>query len=298
MGVRGWVMRAYWEDRGSELVADAAIDDTVLAVEHVGEFDDDPDDMPTGMWLELNGVQLPYVAVDEDADTITLANPLPFAASVDDKVSVVSGGQIMRDYMVDVDLGSGDPAEVVIPFGDRDLWPEGDYASPVQVLLSNDLERIEEVPGRTPERDPAFTSGGLFPVSLPSDISFPPGSEAVINQWVTGGAWDFKTYSYYSELGESQVRETGAYLVTGAVRWAANSSGRRVLKMTSSWAGVETEEVVLSADAPDSGPVSLTFAIPLTAFDLTTFRLAVWQNSGASLDVLKVGTYMRIVRLR
>jgi hypothetical protein len=41
---------------------------------------------------------------------------------------------------------------VVGPFAQRDLWPEGDYDEPVQVLLSDDLESIVDVPGRLPER--------------------------------------------------------------------------------------------------------------------------------------------------
>lgn len=148
MSVRGWVLGCTVERRGTELVADAASGATVLYVEDITQFDD------VGGVVDVNGQRVSYSdgAIDEDALTITLDAGLTAAATIGDRVLAVSGGQVMDDKVLSVSCGDGEPVDVVLPFDKRDLWPEGDYADDVQVLLSNDLERVEDVPGRTPIR--------------------------------------------------------------------------------------------------------------------------------------------------
>lgn len=148
MSVRGWVLGCAVERRGTELVADAALGATVLYVEDITQFDD------VGGVVDVNGQRVSYGdgAIDEDALTITLDGGLVAAATVGDRVLAVSGGQVMDDKVLSVSCGDGDAVEVVVPFDQRDLWPEGDYEDPVQVTLTNDLEKIDTVPGRTPIR--------------------------------------------------------------------------------------------------------------------------------------------------
>lgn len=148
MAVRGWARGCESRPRGSELVADAASGATVLYVEDVTDFND------VGGALEINGQRVSYSdgAVDEDAGTITLDGGLTAAATTGDRVFTVSGGQVAKDKILYVSAGDGDEIEVTIPFSQRDLWPEGDYDDDVELTLSDDLERIEEVPGRTPIR--------------------------------------------------------------------------------------------------------------------------------------------------
>jgi hypothetical protein len=160
---------------GTELTADALVGDLVLDVEWAELFTDD------GGVLELNGVWIDYLTSDEDADTITLAAPLAQAAATGDPVYVVDGGQVLHDYLLEVDLGEGDTALVPIPYEQRDLWPIGDYTDPVRVELTDDLVNLEAVPQRTPLRDGSFldpdtiplpepppTSDGLAPTSSPT----------------------------------------------------------------------------------------------------------------------------------
>jgi hypothetical protein len=146
MSVRGWATGCKLVNQGSELVAAASVGATALEVDWVGDFAD------TGGTLRLNGVDLEYSGVDRVAETVTLSVPLAVAATDGDSVDVVTSGQVLKDYTLFVTLGLGDDAQVDIPFGDRDAWPEGGYDEPVEVLLSDDLERIESVPGVLPVR--------------------------------------------------------------------------------------------------------------------------------------------------
>lgn len=146
MSVRGWVTACKLVNQGSELTADVAVSATALPVDWVGDFND------AGGTLRLNDVDLEYTGVDRVAETVTLAVPLAVAASDGDRVDVVTSGQVLKDYTLFVTLGQGDDAQVDIPYGDRDAWPEGDYDEPVEIVLSNDLETIEAVPGVMPLR--------------------------------------------------------------------------------------------------------------------------------------------------
>lgn len=150
MSVNGLVTSVAWVPQGSELTAAAIIGATTLYVESTVDFDD------AGGDLEINGDRYEYDSCDEDADTITLTTPLTAAVAEDDRVLVVSGGQTAIEYVAFVTMGEGDDAEVAIPYEQRDKWPEGAYDEPVPVVLSNDLEMILSVPGRTPIVDGSF----------------------------------------------------------------------------------------------------------------------------------------------
>lgn len=142
--VNGLVDSVQRVPRGSELVTAAASTSTTLFLDSVEDFDN------AGGDLEINGVRYEYVSSDLDLDSILLATGLTAAGAVGDSVFPVSGGQIEVDYIAYVSMGDGDPAEVVIPFGERPLWPEGVYPDPVPVVLSSDLENIVDVSGRVP----------------------------------------------------------------------------------------------------------------------------------------------------
>lgn len=134
--------------RGSELVTAAASGATVLSVDSAEDFDN------AGGDLEVNGVRYAYTSSDIETDTITLAAPgLTAAGAVSDSVLLVLGGQVAVDHIAYVTMGEGDEAEVVIPYADRTIWPEGFYTEPVPVMLSSDLTTIAEVPGRVPVID-------------------------------------------------------------------------------------------------------------------------------------------------
>ena len=168
MSVRGWVQGCVWRPQGSELTADAAVGATTLTVDDPTDFDDD------GGVLDLNGTQLTYSTIDEDGD-VTLDDPLATAGSTGDKVLAISGGQPLSDLILTVSADDGDAIEVSVPFEQRSVWPEGDYDAPVQVVLSDDLERIKEVPGRVP----VITGTMITTGTGADDVEITPGSDDV-----------------------------------------------------------------------------------------------------------------------
>lgn len=178
MSVRAWVRRVAWQNQGTELTADVAAGETLLPVEWAEPFDD------AGGTVELNGVRLEYVDVDVENDTITLADPLETAAEIDDPVYVVTGGQVTTDYIAYATQGEGDDSEILIPFAERDTWPEGDYPDPVPVLLDDELTKIIDVPGRTPTRDGTFLDPDTLPVPDLTDGLPPTASPTPV---VSGG---------------------------------------------------------------------------------------------------------------
>ena len=80
--IHGLTTGVYAEDLGDQLATDQVIDDTVLHVNDVCDFDE------LGGYLLLNDAVLEYLTVDDDDSTITLAAPLTAAAAVDDRVDV------------------------------------------------------------------------------------------------------------------------------------------------------------------------------------------------------------------
>lgn len=193
MSVTGLAIAGRHAPIGTELTADAAVDDTVLHVDWGELFSDE------GGTLELNGVTLDYVTADEAADTVTLAEPLAVAALEGDRVHRVEGGQVATDYVIKVDVGPGDPVTVPVPYGDRDLWPDGEYDDPVPVVISDDYDTIIDVPGRTPVRDGGFIEAGTVAagnVEVTSDegtlhidaIETPWSSFPAPSVWWSGGS--------------------------------------------------------------------------------------------------------------
>lgn len=167
--------------QGSELTADAATGALQLTIDNPVDFDED------GGTVDLNDVQIDYTTVDMDTGIVTLATATTAAAETGDKLKIVGGGAPMIDYIAFVSLGDGDEIEVAIPYAQRDMWPEGEYDSPIAVDLSDDLEEIVNVPGRTPVRDGTFIDPDTLPAPVvpPSDGAAP--SAAPTNVTVIGG---------------------------------------------------------------------------------------------------------------
>lgn len=134
---------------GSVLAAAASVSDTELVVVNGSEFD-----AVEGGILDLNGARLAYTTVidgdlPDDPDTIVLADPLAVAADAEDTVSVVIGGQIAEDVDAYVTMGEGDQIIVPLTVDQRSQWPLGVYDPPVPVVVSDDMRRLEDAPGRT-----------------------------------------------------------------------------------------------------------------------------------------------------
>lgn len=113
MSVSGVVTSVSPDWRGSALAAATLATDTVLSVVDAADFDED------GGWLVVADVDTPveYVAVDEDADTVTLAAAIGTAYEADEPVvvwdpTVEGGGARVRE----------DIAEVMLPDAEQPVF--------------------------------------------------------------------------------------------------------------------------------------------------------------------------------
>ncbi len=93
---------------GSTLTADAPIGATVLEVAETGDFDEDGGQLAT-----VDGLVYDYIAVDEDAATLTLATGLTAALTVDDPVNLYDSelAGVIVEYVGLVLLDDQDPGD-------------------------------------------------------------------------------------------------------------------------------------------------------------------------------------------
>lgn len=158
--------------RSTSLTSAASISDTELEVDSAGDFDEE-----FGGVLRLNGVDLAYTGVvngtlENDSDFIQLAEPLTAAADEDDEVVPVVGGQVVEDWYAMVDMGGGPPVAVPLTLVQRTVMAEGPY-EPTPVVVSEDLQRVEDLPGRPPTASArvAFWNTDAVTVTEPGDVS-------------------------------------------------------------------------------------------------------------------------------
>lgn len=135
--------------KGSTLTTAAGFSDVALLVDSAQDFDSD------GGTLDLNGTRMQYTSVVEgtnvsDPDTINLAEPLAEGADEDSNVAPIVGGAIPEDWYAVITMGEeGDSVHVPLELDQRDKWPVGEYTDPVPVIVSDDLQRLLDAPGRT-----------------------------------------------------------------------------------------------------------------------------------------------------
>lgn len=145
----GQVQAVIVEPKGSTLAAEAAISDTSLLIDTAQDFDSD------GGTLDLNGARLQYTSIEEganpdDPDIVNLADPLALGADEDDAVGIVVGGQIPEDwYAVATMDGDGEEVHIPLTLDQRAQWIPGEYTDPVPVAVSEDMQHLEDAPGRT-----------------------------------------------------------------------------------------------------------------------------------------------------
>ncbi len=168
---RGRVRNVQEIQEGSVLVADAAAGASVLFVESVQDFDAE------GGELAIEDELLPYVAIDDTANTITLEGVTADPHDTDAEV-YVDPGAINRYAHIAID-DAGDEGEVLVARVEHGLWEllttgtrldsEGEWV----IVEHNDYEWIvTDVLGRAPAREGAGASDGDRP-------DFSPGPPAI-----------------------------------------------------------------------------------------------------------------------
>lgn len=279
MSVRAWVQGCALLPVGSELVADVAANVTTLTVDDTTDYDDD------GGTVSVNGQVVEFVGVDEDAGTISLVSPLAAAATVGDRVFVMGGGQVLYRHTLVASCGDGDPAEPVVPFEQRAMWPEGDYDEAVQVLLSDDLERIVSVPGATPRIDSSYIDTPYASATLQANVSVPDAAPLVVTTWQVV---DMTAMTYEPAGGIFRLRQDGMYRATFGATYEANGTGNRRLVPRKHYAdGTNEAARDVRVTAAVGAPTAFEVTLPdqrLYAGEGLSFETS--QSSGAALALL------------
>ena len=164
MGVNGLLTDVRWEWTGTEVTADLVAGTTVLPV-----LDPESITEEENVWIAGTG---PYEIVDADVDasTFTITPGLEIDIDIGTEVANDVGGQPGRAWVCEVILADADvPIEVPLTIHDLSVMPEGHYDPPVVIVLTDDLERVENLPGSLPVVD------GIY---IPPD-SLPAGSQEV-----------------------------------------------------------------------------------------------------------------------
>lgn len=170
----GEVQAVIVSPRGSTLTTAAGVADVELLIDSAQDFDSD------GGTLDLDGVRLQYTSITEgtnasDPDTVNLAGPLAAGADEDTNVAPVVGGQIPEDWYAVITMGEeGDVAHVPLDVDQRAQWPVGEYPDPVPVIVSDDLQHLEDAPGRTVSTRNAFINTDEYTYDgIAADIQLP-----------------------------------------------------------------------------------------------------------------------------
>jgi|KBSMisStandDraft_5_1062788.scaffolds.fasta_scaffold00561_12 hypothetical protein len=169
MGINGLLVDVRWEWTGTETTADLPAGTYVLPV-----LDPESITEEEVVWIADTG---PYEIVDVDVDTSMFTITPGLAIDVDSGVEVTTdiGGQPGRAWVCEVILADAErPVEVPLTIHDLAVMPEGGYDPPVVIILSDDLDSVENLPGAMPVIDGVYIDPDTLPPG-PQGIPGPPG---------------------------------------------------------------------------------------------------------------------------
>jgi microcystin-dependent protein len=171
MGINGLLTDVRWEWTGTELTMDLVAGTTVLPVL-------DPESITEEEFVWVAGTG-PYEIVDVDVDgaIFTIAPGLEIDVDAGTEVANDVGGQPGRAWVCEVVLADADrPVEVPLTIHDLAVMPEGTYDPPVVIVLTDDLEHVENLPGSLPIVDGVYIPAGTLPPG-PQGVPGPPGAD-------------------------------------------------------------------------------------------------------------------------
>lgn len=260
---------------GSELTADAAISDTVLAVDFTADFSEE------GGTLEIAGATLDYVTVDPDAETVTLAAPLAVAAETSEPVLVVPAGEVGVEWVAHVATDEGDTIHATIPTALIGYFPEGTYDEPVTVELVLRSGRYEVA--NQPIRDATFDGAAVWNPYVSrraSAVSIPNGAGV----WTAVTGWTDSVVQGVVVESDSSVTITypGFYVLHVSPSFATSATGTR-------GARIKVGGLVVAYMAIPADPAGTT-DVPITAHRVleegANITIEVSQTSGAALSLV------------
>ena len=171
MGINGLLTDVRWEWTGTEVTMDLVAGTTVLPV-----LDPESISVDEAVWIAETG---PYdiVAVDVDGAVYTISPGLQVDIDSGTEVANDIGGRPGQVWVCEVVLADADePIEVPLTIHDLSVMPEGTYDPPVAIVLSDDLESVEDLPGSMPVIDGVYIPPESLPPG-PQGIPGPPGAD-------------------------------------------------------------------------------------------------------------------------
>lgn len=298
---------------GDTLAVTTAPTDTVIQLEDTGDFANEDDLALDSHWLTFgDSAPLRYVVNDEDAETLTLDEPVGevFEAGLPVRMwdaTVKPDGDWFVEYVAQVRLDEQPDAEPVpaVVRDDKVMFADFDdllALTGARVVIAQDEDAeyedewfVSEVLGRAPRIDPNAVLDPALTAQTAALQQIPHATPTVVTGWLTWekGGWT-------QTLDSSFVApRRGRYLVTFGARWESNSSGRR-----DCWLRVHTflgtfDQFRDTRAAAGNVATSTQAVATVTLSAGERVDCMVRQDSGASLG-LRAGsaeTFVSIVRM-
>lgn len=300
-----------WE--GDTLVVDADTGDTVLSVDSAIDFDDD--DSRTRWLVVADSEPLEYVAVDRDANTVTLASPL--AADYEADLPVImwdptagSAGAKVQEYRAQVVLADGTGTmTATIP---HTLIPLNGVANLVGASVGVDERRgewyVDEVFAREANVSAASVDTPYMRAYLSSDIIVASGVERTVDGWSVVASHPSVTLSD-DPLVDSAfiVTDPGVYLVICTIGFQSDGAGTgarnayiQLFEPGAPPVITTVGEVTYGTGSGGSSQIQVVGTVVITEPTQTRIMCSAKQSSGVDLAVQAdgaTGTRVEIVRV-
>lgn len=212
-GDQGKVVAVFVVPTGDELELDAVTGQTVLQLSDVADFSE------TGGQVQINETTYPYMGIDDDLNTLTLATGLVEDVPMDTKVFLypLSNEKWAMVQVVDIE----EPVDARIPHQLTDLFDEGvrdlgDQES-VSIVLEGGDWVVRDVIGKEPSIDGGYIrpetlpspdqTDGLPPVSAPVVMLRPLGWSGMTITWSPVPNTDPVTYKVLFDSVNPPVQE-------------------------------------------------------------------------------------------
>jgi len=145
MAVHGLMTGTSWTWGGTETTADASAGATSLVV-----LDSDCLTVGDPLWLAADEGTTTYevTGIDYDTETVTFTPGLAEDLDIGSPVIPDAGGRPLKVYVAEVVIeDSEEPIDVPLSWLQATSLPLGDFATPVPVVMPNDLSRIRNLKG-------------------------------------------------------------------------------------------------------------------------------------------------------
>lgn len=296
----GLVVAATSTPIGSATVADQAAGDTVLVL------DDTVDFSTTGGQFTVGDGETPiaYVAMDDEASTLTLEAPL--VDSIDAETDIlVYPPRIDYTAFVLIDESS-DPIPASVPWHLQDALPSGvrEEEDREQVRLMQDGDwswAVFDLVNQPLERASTFIQTPVLSAYRGTNNTVPTDTVRISTNWIVERT-NTDVITFDPSNGFWYVNEPGEYQVVMSACWASNDDGRRVtwpVWRRAIGGDSDGQRVSLPSDPAPDFTVQTVDVNRLEAGDAVA--MAVFQTSGVNLALrggaVQPTTTLKIIRV-